>query len=80
VSLFTYIVSAIVGSLVGNFYEPAPFLDFVRSTIVASIGAIMLSSIALEIPEPIGNVFYCSFLLTTATAIAIAINTIGTMR
>lgn len=75
----TNVVFAMTGALVGNLYDPKPLIDFTRTLIIASLGIIAVSALALRIPEPIGNAFYCSFLIITATAMCISAHITDTM-
>jgi len=68
----TNVIFAMIGALVGNFYDPAPLMDFTIAIITASLAAIAVSAIALRTHEPIGNLFYCLFLIITSTAMCIS--------
>jgi hypothetical protein len=75
----TNVIFAMIGALVGNLYDPAPLMDFTIAIITASLTAIAVSALALRTHEPIGNLFYCLFLIITSTAMCISAHIAETM-
>jgi hypothetical protein len=60
--IFTSVISAILGTLLGNLCDPQPMSDLVRTSIAALLEAAAVAAIGLRLPEPMGNAFAAVFL------------------